>query len=709
MMLHHSTTKKISEGKHSPLGASIEKDGVNFAIFSKYADEVFLFLFDTKNSKPTDVINVSNNTENVRHVFVHGIKAGQFYAYKVLGEYNPLTGKRFNEYKLLMDPYAKALTHKFNNKDNLLLPYVSESNEKDLTMDKMDNTETAPKSIVIDDDFDWENVTPPDIPLDESIVYEVHIKGFTAHQSSKVRSPGTYLGFIEKIPYLKELGVNTVEFLPVQEFYQRSILVDKGLSEYWGYNTIGFFAPEFSYSTCRTPGCQVNEFKTLVKELHKAGMAVIMDVVYNHTGEGNELGPMICFKGIDNSTYYALSGTPEEPYRYYINDAGCGNILNVENPTVLNFVLDSLRYWASVMHVDGFRFDLASILARVKGSYDKSSLFFENITRDPVLSKVKLIAEPWDLTTYQVGNFPKNWAEWNGKFRDNVRKFVKGDSGQLKELSSRLTGSFDLYGDDDRSPYHSINFITCHDGFCLNDLVSYNDKHNEANLENNMDGSNDNHSWNCGAEGKTEDIAIIQLRKRMLKNHLCLLFLSSGTPMLLGGDEFQRTQSGNNNTYCQDNDLSWFNWDLLKNNNDIFEFTKNLIALRKNYPILRTKHFLTGRDNDQDGVPDISWFSSNLSQPDWENNNEKLMCYMLDGSEAEDNKSRDYHLFIILNSDQTVRDIQLPQFESKKWFRMIDTYLPFPEDFMKSETEIELNPQSHYHVYEHSVVVLYSE
>jgi glycogen operon protein len=703
--LKHKTQRKLSEGKPL-LGATIEKNGINFAIYSEHAQEIFLLLFNQKDELPSDIIKIENKTDNIWHVFIHELSAGQLYGYKVRGENNPSQGKRFNEHKLLLDPYAKALTHKFQNTDNILLPYDSNSEQKDLVIDTRDNTHNVPKSIVIDNYYDWENVTSPNISLDEMVIYEVHVKGFTAHKTANVKHPGTYLGFIEKIHYLKELGVNAVELLPVQEFYNRSLLVNKGLNEYWGYNTIGFFAPELSYGTRQNSGCQVHEFKTLIKELHKAGIAVIMDVVYNHTGEGNELGPMLSFKGIDNSTYYALSGQGEEPFRYYVNDAGCGNILNIEHHQVLQLVLDSLKYWAEVFHVDGFRFDLGSILARVKGSYDKSSLFFEKIQSDPILSKLIMIAEPWDLTTYQVGNFPKNWAEWNGKYRDNIRKFIKGDLGQVKELSSRITGSSDLYGDDGRSPYHSINFVTCHDGFCLNDLVSYNEKHNEANLENNNDGANDNHSWNSGFEGETNDLKIIQLRKRLIKNHLCCLFLSSGTPMILGGDEFQRTQKGNNNTYCQDNDLSWYDWDLLKKNKDIYEFTRKLINIRKKYPILRTKIFLTGQDLDKDGVLDISWYNENINTPSWDDPDLKFICYQLDGSEAEEKKQNDYHIFIILNSDSLSHNISLPQYNSKEWFLLIDTYLNHPEDINLNENLIKIDPQNYYQCYERSCVVL---
>lgn len=703
--LIHRTDKKISPGSDRPLGAVINKDGTNFALYSKYAKEVYLLLFDIPDGEPTDIIRIENRTDNVWHVFVHGIKANQLYDYKVQGDYNPKEGIRFNEKKLLIDPYAKALTGRFKNTENLLLAYDANSPEKDLVIDNRDNTHTIPKSIVVDDSFDWQNDKKPDIPLEELIIYEVHVKGFTAHQSSGVRHPGTYLGFIEKILYLKGLGINAVELLPIQEFHIRDSLINKGLTEYWGYNTIGFFAPESSYSTKSYPGCQVNEFKTLVRELHKAGIEVILDVVYNHTGEGNELGPTLCFKGIDNPTYYTLKGEEDEPYRYYINDTGCGNTFNLENSVVMNLVLNSLRYWSEEMHVDGFRFDLASILARVQGSYSDKSAFFEAVSDDLVLKNVKMIAEPWDLTTYQVGNFPLGWSEWNGKFRDTARKFLKGDKGQLRDLGWRLTGSADLYGDDERSPYNSINFITCHDGFTLYDLFSYNQKHNEANLEDNRDGTDDNNSWNCGFEGKTEDINTIQLRKQMIKNAICCLFFSSGTPMLLGGDEITRTQSGNNNAYCQDNEINWFNWKLAEENSDTMEFCKNVINFYKKYTILQCRRFFTGKDRDADNIPDIGWFGENLEKPLWDNPESRFICYQLDGSEKP-SELGNYHLFFIHNMEVNSHVVKLPRHEGMKWYRVIDTSLKNGDDFLHFGHEIIISPSDEYKANPRSIVVL---
>ena len=613
---------------------------------------------------------------------------------------------RFNGNKLLIDPYAKAVTGKIRNTDNLLLAYDPNAYVKDLSSDNRDNTHIVPKSIVVDDNFDWQGDALPDIPLEKLIIYEVHLKGFTAHRSSGVKNPGTYSGFIEKIPYLKDLGINAVEFLPLQEFYIDDFLHDKGLTNYWGYNTIGFFAPESSFGTNSFPGCQVNEFKTLVRALHKAGIEVIMDVVYNHTGEGNELGPTISFKGIDNPTYYCLTGTPHEPYRYYMNYTGCGNSFNLSNTHAIRFVMDSLRYWVEKMHVDGFRFDLASVLGREEGMFQKSASFFDAISQDPVLNRIKLIAEPWDLGTYQVGNFPVDWCEWNGRFRDTMRKFGKSDAGQIRDMGSRLTGSADLYGDDGRSAYNSVNFITCHDGFTLYDLAAYNYKHNEANLENNCDGTNDNHSWNCGAEGETGDANIISLRKQLIKNHACHLLFSSGTPMLLGGDEFMRTQNGNNNAYCQDNEISWFNWDYLNKNADMLDFFKKIIAFTKKYTILQRRKFFLGNDLDADNIPDISWFGKDLNKPSWDDPELRTICYQLDGGEERSDMG-DYHLFIVLNSDFNPQSIKIPILNNgMKWHRAIDTSLKSGDDFLDAGKEILIEPSDSYFVNPRSTVVL---
>jgi isoamylase len=703
--LKHSTKRQLSAGRNYSLGAALGNGGVNFALYSEYAEAVYLLLFDGRRSIPTDIIQCEHVTDHIWHVFVRGIGAGQLYGYKVKGIYNPYRGFRFNEHKLLIDPYAKALSGPIESQNGLLLGYQSRSSKKDLIIDGRDNTRLVPKCIVVDDDFNWESDEPPSIPMEELCIYEVHVRGFTIHGSSNVTNGGTYLGFIEKIPYLKELGVNAVELLPVHQYYSERHIKRKHLHEYWGYNSICFFAPEWSYSTKAYAGCQVTEFKTMVRELHKAGIEVLLDVVYNHTGEGDEYGPTLSFRGIDNTTYYVLKGPESAPGYQYCNDAGCGNILHCEHPQVLQLVMDSLRYWAGVMHVDGFRFDLAPLLARENGEYNKHAVFFKTIYQDPILKRVKLIAEPWDIKNYQVGNFPQGWSEWNGKFRDTVRRFWRGDKGQVKELAWRITGSADLYEKGARTPSNSINFITCHDGFTLYDLYSYNKKHNLANGENGRDGIDSNDSWNCGVEGETDNPKIKSLRKRMVKNALCSLFLSLGTPMFSGGDEFMRTQGGNNNAYCQDNDVSWFNWNMLRSNHDIFLFCKKVIAFRKHHPVLYRKRFFSGRDEDNDTIPDILWFNHNIKTPDWHNQDLRFLSYQIDGSEVPSDGGN-YHLFFILNADTVDYSVSIPQYSNMYWYRVIDTYLPSGEDILLPGKEEKLVLQNTYNSHQKSVVVL---
>jgi isoamylase len=545
----------------------------------------------------------------------------------------------------------------------------------------------------------------PGHPPEKLIIYEVSLKGFTAHASSGVEHPGTYLGFVEKIPYLLDLGINAVEFLPLQQSYAEDALIEKGLTNYWGYNTIGFFAPEYAYGSQSSPGCQVHEFKTLVRALHKAGIEVILDVVYNHTGEGNELGPTLSLKGIDNLTYYCLTGTPSEPCSTYLNYTGTGNSLNLAHPPVIRLVMDSLRYWVETMHVDGFRFDLASVLGRDGGLFEKSASFFDAISQDPVLNRVKLIAEPWDLGTYQVGNFPIDWSEWNGKFRDTMRKFGKGDGGQIQDLGWRLTGSADLYGDDGRSAYNSINFITCHDGFTLKDLVSYEEKHNEPNQEDNRDGTNANYSWNCGVEGETDDPEILRLRRQLIKNFFCYLFFSSGTPMALGGDECMRTQNGNNNAYCQDNEISWFDWKLAQKNSDILRFFKKTIAFTKRFASLQRRKFFLDESMEAGRSPQITWFGKDLQKPRWDDPELRTLCFRLEEGKAESAPGES--LFIILNADPTLQHVRIPPpQEGLKWHRVIDTSLTSGEDFLDRGGEIALDPPDHYLVNPRSTVVL---
>jgi glycogen operon protein len=709
MILEHKSSKKISSGRFYPLGATVEEDGINFAVFSQYSWKAFLILFDKPDGEPTDIISMKDKTRNIWHVKVHGIKAGQLYGFKMVGDYNPAWGLRFNPDKFLIDPYSKALTGKPVNRDNLLLGYDPSSPAKDLSIDSRDSTPVMPRSIVIDDSqFDWQSDKRLDIPLEKLIIYEVHLKGFTADPSSGVSNRGTYLGFIEKIPYLKSLGINAVELLPIHEFYIDDFLLNKNLTNYWGYNTIGFFAPESSYSTGRYPGCQVEEFKMLVRELHKAGIEVILDVVYNHTGEGNEMGPTISFKGIDNPTYYALAGDYAYPRRYYKNYTGCGNSVNLENTFVIQYVMDSLRYWAEVMHVDGFRFDLASVLGREYDYFKRSAAFFDAVAQDPVLNHIKLIAEPWDLGTYEVGNFPIDWSEWNGKFRDSFRRFGKGDTG-IGEIGWRITGSADLFGDDGRTAYNSINFITCHDGFTLYDLVSYNGKHNEANLENNNDGANDNHSWNCGWEGDTGNPDILNLRKQMVKNYLSYLLLSRGTPMILGGDEFMRTQKGNNNAYCQDNPVSWYNWKEVEKNKAMVQFVSQLIQVTKNYPVLMQKKYLLSRDLDGNRIPDIQWWSNNGEFPNWNDPGLHHIAFILDGEEVPGEQNH-YRLLIIFNAHWENQYIRIPPVVGKRqWKRVMDTSLGDGKEISAKGKEVLIKAGEFYITNARSTVILVEE
>ncbi|MCC7539516.1 MAG: glycogen debranching protein GlgX [Deltaproteobacteria bacterium] len=705
--LVHRTSKTLSAGRHWPLGATVYPDGVNFAVYSKHATEVFLQLFAPGSDEPTDVIRMPHRRQLVWHCFVHGVGGGQAYAYRVRGPFDPKNGHRFDEHKLLIDPYAKALSRKVDDRDNLTLSYDPASPERDLSFDERDSSPVVPRSIVVDDSgFDWQGDRPPSVQLEELVLYEVHLKGFTAHASSGVRHPGTYLGFVEKIPHLKALGVNAVELLPIHEIFVEGFLRERGLTNYWGYNTLSFFAPESSYAASREPGASVHEMKTLVRELHRAGIEVILDVVYNHSAEGSELGPTLSLRGIDNASYYALTGPPDQPRRYYMNWSGCGNSLDLANPPVLRLVMDSLRYWVSEMHVDGFRFDLASVLAREEGRFRIGSAFFDAVSQDPVLARVKLIAEPWDLGTYEVGNFPIDWSEWNGRFRDTVRRFVKGDAGVVPELAARVAGSADLYGDDGRSAYNSINFVTCHDGFTSWDLVSYDRKHNEANLESNRDGANDNHSWNVGVEGPSDDADVNRMRRRLAKNHICCLLFSSGTPMLLGGDEMLRTQLGNNNAYCQDNEISWFDWALADVNRQHVEFVRKAIGLLRRFPVLARRRFLSGRDSDGNELPDVLWFGVDGGQPDWGDPSLRTLCYQLDGSEAHAPAGH-YRLFFVFHAHHELKGVRLPQLPDElRWHRVLDTSLEPGHDLLDAGAEVLLDPQDHYLVNARSTVVL---
>lgn len=700
--------KVVTRGLPYPLGATPTRGGVNFAVYSRHATQVLVVLYDDlSSSHPSDVIPLEARTGHIRHAHVQGLYPGQLYNLRATGPYVPEHGLRFNERKLLLDPYAKALTAKARNRDHLLEGYDTRSPDQDLSIDLRDSSPIVPRCIVVDDTFDWGDDTPPAIPFEDLIIYEVHLKGFTAHPSSGVSYPGTYLGFIEKIDHLRALGVNAVELLPVHEFMVEDQLIERGLTNYWGYNTAAFFAPESSYAAGSVPGCQVSQFKTLVRELHKAGIEVILDVVYNHSGEGNELGPTLSFRGIDNPTYYILDGPAEQPGRRYANFTGCGNCLKLSDPAVLRLVLDSLRYWVEVMHVDGFRFDLASVLGRDNGaSFVQSAAFFLAVAQDPVLCRVKLIAEPWDLGTYQVGNFPVDWSEWNGRYRDCARRFLRGDQGVLAELGWRLTGSADLYGDDGRSPYHSVNFITCHDGFTMSDLFSYTTKRNEENGEGNRDGTDENLSWNCGVEGTTEDPSVLALRRRLAKNAICLLLFSSGTPMLLGGDEFLRTQRGNNNAYCQDNDISWFDWSQLDKEHEMFQFVRGAIAVARAYPVLRRGGFFNGADPKTDSIPDISWFGPDGNPPAWDDPASRTICYRLDGRDARAAEHA-YELFLVFHSGPGPVSVQVPATEIPGgWVVRIDTAITSGEDLAEGRSGYRLGQAGEYEMRGHSMLLM---
>lgn len=622
---------KILPGLPYPQGATWDGTGVNFALYSENATRIQLCLFDKPDSPEQDIIEMQECTGNTWHCYIQGLSIGQLYGYRVHGPYKPEKGLRFNPAKLVIDPYAKALSGGVNW-DYSVFGYRVGDPQADLSCDAGDDAPAVPKAIVTSSHFDWQNDRSPETPLPESIIYEAHVKGMTMqHPDVPENLRGTYLGLASEpmISYFKKLGITAVELMPVHEFLDDKHLLDQGLRNYWGYNTISYFAPAARYSSSGSMGQQIGEFKAMVRELHRAGIEVILDVVYNHTAEGNQMGPTLSFRGIDNPTYYRL--TPDAP-RYYMDYTGTGNTLNMRQPQVLKMVMDSLRYWVLDMHVDGFRFDLASALARELHDVDRLSAFFDVINQDPVLSKVKLIAEPWDVGEggYQVGRFPALWAEWNGKYRDVVRRYWKGDDGQLAELGHRLTGSSDLYQRDGRRPSASINFVVAHDGFSLNDLVSYNEKHNQANGEENRDGANDNHSWNHGAEGPTDDPAIIELREREKRNFMATLLLSQGVPMICGGDEISRTQNGNNNAYCQDDEISWLDWNLDDRKKALLEITTNLIALRKEHPNLRRRKFFqdrkispgTSSKQRVDGteVRDICWYrpdGQEMTQDEW--------------------------------------------------------------------------------------------
>ncbi|MCL2805950.1 MAG: glycogen debranching protein GlgX [Treponema sp.] len=705
-------------GKALPLGASLTNEGVNFSIFSRNATAVTLIIFESaeKNCPRVEIPldKREQKTGNIWHCFIRGLQAGTCYLYRVDGPYFPEKGLRFNPHKTLLDPYAKALTDISEWDYGKCAGYDPEKPGRDLTYSYDDDIAHQPRGIVINDDFDWQGDTPLNYPLRFSVIYETHIKGLTAHPNSGVKYPGTYRGVIEKIPYFKDLGITSLEFLPVQEFNENEIIrkspqTGKKLTNYWGYSTVAFFAPKGSYAADKSPGGQVNEFKEMVRELHKAGIEVILDIVFNHTAEGNEQGPTFSFRGLDNSIYYILN----ENKRYYQNYSGCGNTVNCNHPVVRTFIMDCLRYWVTEMHVDGFRFDLGSILGRDQsGRIMENPPTLEQIAEDPILNSTKIIAEAWDAGgAYQVGWFPGGrWAEWNDMYRDNIRKYWRGDEKETRYLATRIAGSSDLYLRDGRKPFHSINFVTSHDGFTMKDLVSYNHKHNEDNGEHNKDGSDNNNSYNYGSEGKSKDPIITTIREKQIKNFFATLMVSLGTPMILGGDEFARTQNGNNNAYCQDNEISWYDWSLLEKNSDLYRFVKEIIAFRLSHPGFMRPEFFTGRGGDYRAIPDISWFDENGDSPDWNKIGYYLALRLL-GSKAETLADKDDNdFYIMFNADIDPQSFKLAHLPSKKeWRRVVDTGLSAPNDILTPGNEEHLLSQILYTVKARSIVILISK
>lgn len=703
---------KFWPGKPYPLGATWDGAGVNFALFSENGSAVELCLFDEEGVNE-ERIPVGNQTDQVWHIYLPEARPGQLYGYRVHGPYEPAEGHRFNPAKLLRDPYAKAISGLMEWND-AHFGYSIGHPEADLVPDDRDSAPFSPKCIVIDQAFTWADDVAPKIPWDKTIIYEAHVKGLTQlapFVPEELR--GTYAGLRSPtvVEYLLSLGITAIELMPVHQFLHDRFLVDKGLKNYWGYNTINFFAPHADYARRRLKGRQVDEFKTMVKTFHREGIEVILDVVYNHTAEGNHMGPTLSFRGIDNSAYYRVVNDNK---RYYFDYTGTGNTLNMLHPRTLQLIMDSLRYWVEEMHVDGFRFDLAAALARELHEVDRLGAFFDIIHQDPVISRVKLIAEPWDLGEggYQVGNFPVLWTEWNGEYRDSVRQFWKGDEGRLGNFAWRLTGSSDLYASTGRRPYASINFVTAHDGFCLRDLVSYDHKHNEANLDDNKDGSDNNMSWNCGAEGPTEDEEINSLRERQQKNFLATLLLSQGVPMILGGDESSQTRGGNNNTYCQDNEISWMHWDMDETQRSILKFTRSLIQFRKEHPVFRRRSFFRGRSMRDPNLRDIAWFrpdGKEMSREDWVNPAARCLGMVLAGdvmNEFDDrgNSISDNTMLLLINAHwEPISFVMPPSRVAEKWdsFEAVwrlefDTAAPDPPHHpsVKSGTAYDLQPRT---------------
>lgn len=702
-------------GTPLPLGASVAEGGVNFSVFSRNATKVFLeFYSASEDSEPYAQVEFSpseNRTGDIWHAFVPGIKPGSLYLFRVDGPFEPSKGHRFDVHQRLFDPYAKTITP-VSVFYNLPPDYSAPLDKNDIEHGKNQCAKVFPKCVVIDNEnFDWQGDRPINRPLSESVIYEVHLKGFTAGKNAGVSCPGTYAGFIEKIPYLKDLGITAVELLPIFEFdeFENSNVnprTGKRMKNYWGYSTINFFSPKASFAADKTPGGCVNEFKTLVRELHKAGIEVILDVVFNHTAEGNEHGVALNFRGFENSVYYTLVGSHKE---YYMNFSGCGNTMNCNHPIVRNFIIDSLRYWVLNYHVDGFRFDLASILCRgQEGDLLKFPPLTNAIAEDPVLGKTKIIAEPWDAGgAYQLGGFPggRRWAEWNDRFRDDIRRFWRGDEYVSTNAATRISGSSDLFTISGRAPYHSINYVCCHDGFTMNDLVSYNGKHNDENGEGNRDGSDSNWSYNHGYEGPTLNPVIEKMRNRQMRNYMLTLLISQGTPMILGGDEFRRGQQGNNNAYCQDNDISWFDWENCSLNSALVSFTRKAIRLRKNHPVFRRTEFFKGSMAGK--KPDIQWYAADGSNPDWSKISRFLAFRLLGTFNSGAGKISDNDFFIAANTDRQDIMLRIPAItDSRKWYRIADTSIEDETSLLSVENAETLISQDRYVLPASSMLIL---
>ena len=697
---------KVRPGNPYPLGATWDGAGVNFAIFSEHATKIELCLFESPGAERESLrITLPEQTDMVWHGYISDLWPGQLYGYRVHGPWAPEAGHRFNPAKVVLDPYAKAMGRTPRWSDELH-GYRVGAEEEDLVRDDRDSAPFAPLATVIDSAFTWGDDQRPNTPWHRTIIYEAHVKGFTKlHNGVPDHLRGTYSGLCSEpaIRHLRDLGVTAVELMPVHHHAEDRHLVEMKLDNYWGYSTLAYFAPETRYASVRRSSEAIREFKRMVRILHANGLEVILDVVYNHTAEGNHLGPTLFLRGIDNAAYYRLS---PENRRYYVDYTGCGNTLNMVHPRVLQLIMDSLRYWVLEMHVDGFRFDLASALARELHEVDKLAAFFDIIHQDPVLSQVKLIAEPWDLGEggYQVGNFPVGWTEWNGRYRDTVRKFWKGDGGVASEMATRLAGSSDLYEHSGRRPYASINFVTAHDGFTLQDLTSYNEKHNEANGEDNRDGENNNLSWNCGVEGQTDDRTIINLRERQKRNFVATLLLSQGVPMISGGDELSRTQHGNNNAYCQDNEISWYNWNLNPRQQDFREFVRYVVRLRREHPVFRRRRFFQGRLIRGAGVKDIAWFEPSGKEMDdeaWNNPGVRCLGMRLSGTGLDELDEYgapvvDDPLFVMISAYHEPIVFTLPSHpEGYRWERLLDTAeLNWGRRYCLRDSRYKLRPRS---------------